>query len=76
MRAFAEAWLEPAILQQAVGELPWGHNVVLLTKLKQKEKRLECAQAALTHGWSRNVLVHHIELRTAERQGRRDFGIS
>lgn len=43
---------------------------MLLTKLKQKEKRLQYAQAPLTHGWSRNVLVHHIELRTTERQGR------
>ena len=70
MRAFAEAWPEPAILQQAVGELPWGHNVVLLTKLKQEEQRLAYAQATLTHGWSRNVLVQHIELRTVEREGK------
>jgi predicted nuclease of restriction endonuclease-like (RecB) superfamily len=69
MRAFAEAWPEPAILQQAVGELPWGHNVVLLSKLKQQEQRLAYAHAALEHGWSRNVLVHHIELGTVERQG-------
>ena len=34
MRAFAEAWQEDAIVQQAVGQLPWGHNVVLLTRLK------------------------------------------
>lgn len=26
MRAFAEAWPEAAISQQAVGRLPWGHN--------------------------------------------------
>jgi predicted nuclease of restriction endonuclease-like (RecB) superfamily len=24
MRAFAEAWPDPAIVQQAVGQLPWG----------------------------------------------------
>ena len=69
MRAFAEAWPDFLIRQQAVGELPWGHNVVLLTKLKQKEQRLAYAQSAVEHGWSRNVLVHHIELRTVERQG-------
>ena len=32
MRAFAEAWPDAAIVQQAVGQLPWGHNLVLLTK--------------------------------------------
>jgi len=34
------------------------------------EQRVVYAQAALTHGWSRNVLVHHIEARTVERQGK------
>lgn len=28
MRAFAEAWSEDAIGQQAVGQLPWGHSRV------------------------------------------------
>ena len=31
MRAFAEAWPDSAIVQQAVGQFPWGHNKVLLT---------------------------------------------
>lgn len=26
MRAFAEAWPDAAIVQQLVGQLPWGHN--------------------------------------------------
>jgi predicted nuclease of restriction endonuclease-like (RecB) superfamily len=30
MRAFAEAWPDEQIVQQAVGQLPWGHNLVLL----------------------------------------------
>ena len=34
MRAFAVAWPEPEIVQQTVGQLPWGHNLVLLAKLK------------------------------------------
>jgi predicted nuclease of restriction endonuclease-like (RecB) superfamily len=50
--------------------LPWGHNVVLLTKLKDRDARLLYATRALEHGWSRSVLVHHIEARTAERQGK------
>ena len=32
MRAFAEAWPDEQIVQQAVGHLPWGHNLVLLSK--------------------------------------------
>ena len=71
MRAFAEAWPdEEAIVQQAVGQLPWGHNLVLLTKLKTPEARLAHAQRAIEHGWSRAVLTLHIEQRTLEREGK------
>lgn len=52
MRAFAEAWPDEAIVQQAVGQLPWGHNLVLLTKLKTPEQRLAYARGAIEHGWS------------------------
>lgn len=70
MRAFAEAWPEEQIVQQAVGQLPWGHNLVLLTRLKQPEQRLAYAWAAVEHGWSRNVLNIHIETRLLERTGK------
>lgn len=69
MRAFAEAWPDAEIVQQAVGQLPWGHNLVLLTKLKDPAMRLAYAQRAIQHGWSRNVLNIHIETRLLEREG-------
>jgi predicted nuclease of restriction endonuclease-like (RecB) superfamily len=69
MRAFAEAWPDAEIVQQAVGQLPWGHNLVLLTKLKDPAMRLTYAQRAIQHGWSRNVLNIHIETRLLEREG-------
>jgi predicted nuclease of restriction endonuclease-like (RecB) superfamily len=70
MRAFAEAWPDAEIVQQAVGQLPWGHNLVLLTRLKDAQQRLAYAQGAITHGWSRNVLNIHIESRLLERTGK------
>ncbi|NLY42192.1 MAG: DUF1016 domain-containing protein [Desulfovibrionales bacterium] len=70
MRAFAEAWPDFAIVQQAVGQLPWGHNLVLLSKLKEPAERLAYAHAAIEHGWSRNVLNIHIETRLLERTGK------
>lgn len=70
MRAFAAAWDDEAIVQQPVAQLPWGHNVVLLEKLSDKESRLWYAAAAVEHGWSRNVLVHHIETKRMERSGK------
>lgn len=71
MRAFAEAWPEEkAIVQQAVGRLPWGQNLVLLTKLKSRTARLAYAHRAVQHGWSRSALTLHIEQRTLEREGK------
>jgi predicted nuclease of restriction endonuclease-like (RecB) superfamily len=69
MRAFADAWPDAEIVQQAVGQLPWGHNLVLLTKLKESTTRLAYAHRAIQHGWSRNVLNIHIETRLLEREG-------
>jgi predicted nuclease of restriction endonuclease-like (RecB) superfamily len=70
MRAFAQAWPDAAIVQQAVGQLPWGHNLVLLTRLKDPALRTAYAQRAIQHGWSRNVLNIHIETRLLEREGK------
>ena len=69
MRAFAEAWPDAQIVQQAVGQLPWGHNLVLLSKIKTTDLRLAYAQRAVDQGWSRSVLVHHIERRLLDREG-------
>ena len=70
MRAFAEAWPDGEIVQQGVGHLPWGHNLVLLTKLKTAQLRLAYAQRAIEQGWSRNALNIHIETRLLEREGK------
>ena len=69
MRALAEAWPDEAIVQQLVGRLPWGHNLVLLTRLKNADQRVAYAQAVIAHGWSRNVLNLHIEAKRLERSG-------
>ena len=36
MKAFAEAWPEASILQQAAAKLPWFHNCILLDKVKDQ----------------------------------------
>ncbi|WP_182048032.1 YhcG family protein [Curtobacterium sp. ME26] len=60
MRAFAAAWGDERILQQPVAELPWGHITVLLNRLDDHQLRDWYAERAGLHGWSRNVLEHHI----------------
>lgn len=69
MRAFAEAWPDPAIVQRVVGRLPWGQNIELLAKLKDSAARLWYAEATLEHGWSRAVLAVQIQTKLRERQG-------
>lgn len=70
MRSFYLAW-QPvgSILPQAVAELPWGHNAVLLEKLTEPEQRRWYAQRAVERGWSRAVLTLHIEARLHGREG-------
>lgn len=70
MRAFAEAYPDPSIVQQLVGQIPWGHNVLLLTKLKKPEHRLWYAQATVANGWSRTVLDVQIATHAHRRQGK------
>lgn len=61
MRRVAEVWpSEGAFVQQAVGQLPWGHVTVLLDRLSETSLRDWYAGQALEHGWSRSVLDHQI----------------
>jgi len=83
MRAFYAAWSEqPTNLQQSVGdldseslpqvvgEIPWGHNIQLLSKVKDPLQRLWYARKTVEYGWSRSVLVHQIESDLYGRQGK------
>ena len=70
MKAFAEAWPEEAILQAPLAKLTWYHNITLIQKVKERDERLWYAQAAVEHGWSRNVLVLQIESQLFRRQGK------
>lgn len=69
MRDFAESWPAAEIVQQLAAQLPWFHNVLLLTKLKDPTQRLHYAQQALAGGWSRSTLEVNIRNRLLERQG-------
>ncbi|MEH1912071.1 MAG: PDDEXK nuclease domain-containing protein [Nostoc sp.] len=70
MRAFAEAYPDEQIVQQVVGQIPWGHNVRILDTIKDQTERLWYVQQTIQYGWSRNVLVHQIESKLYHRQGK------
>jgi predicted nuclease of restriction endonuclease-like (RecB) superfamily len=70
MGAFAESWPDEAIVQQLLHKLPWFHLCTLLDKVKNAEQRLWYVKKAVDSGWSRNVLVLHIERGLFEAQGK------
>jgi len=70
MRAFAQAWPDRAIVQQAAAQIPWFHNCILLDKLGNAEERLWYVQKTLENGWSRNILAMQISGQLHLRSGR------
>ena len=69
MRTFAEAWTRKEIVQAPLAQLPWYHHIALLECLKSRGDRVAYAVLAIENGWSRNVLVHQIELGAADQHG-------
>jgi predicted nuclease of restriction endonuclease-like (RecB) superfamily len=70
MRSLAQAWPDVSIVPQRVALLPWGHLRLLLDRVKEPDAMQWYLQAALEHGWSRDVLAHMIGGQLRERQGR------
>ena len=69
MRAIAEAYRDPEFVQQVVAQVPWGHHMVLLDRLKEARQREWYLRKAIEQGWSRNMLLNQIAGRLMERQG-------
>lgn len=72
MRSFALAWPDFStnqFVQQAVGQIPWGHNLLLLQKIKSTDERHWYANQTIKNGWSRAVLLHQVESGLIHRKG-------
>ena len=61
MRALAAAYPDEAFVQQAVAQIPWGHNVRILDYVSAPDEREFYIRQTIENGWSRNVLVLQIE---------------
>jgi predicted nuclease of restriction endonuclease-like (RecB) superfamily len=70
MRAFAAAWPKREIVQAALAQITWYHNIALIERLADVETRLWYARQVAEHGWSRDVLALQIDNHAHERQGR------
>ena len=61
MRMFYLEYKDDLKLTQLVPELPWGHNILILQKVKNKKERVYYISSAIKFGWSRNVLLNQIK---------------
>lgn len=61
MRQFYIAYREYEFLQQRVGEIPWGHNILIFSKCKTVEEKTYYIDMTIQQGWSRKFLLHHIK---------------
>jgi predicted nuclease of restriction endonuclease-like (RecB) superfamily len=59
-----------AQFQHLVTGLPWGHNILLMEKIKDNQKREWYMRQCLQQGWSRNILDIHIQNHSCEREGK------
>jgi len=53
-----------------ITQIPWGHNIAIITKCKNIDEALYYVQCTLVHNWSRSVLVHQIESGLYKREGK------
>ncbi|MBI1928516.1 DUF1016 domain-containing protein [Candidatus Poribacteria bacterium] len=53
---------------QLVGQIPWGHNLAIIAKVKAPAEREWYLRQTIENGWSRAVLVHQIETNLYRRQ--------
>jgi predicted nuclease of restriction endonuclease-like (RecB) superfamily len=70
MRRFAEAYQDETIVQEVLAQITWYHHITILEKVKEPDERDFYIRGTISHGWSRNVLVHQIESDLFDRQGR------
>lgn len=53
-----------------VSKIPWGHNIILMTKVKNTKERLWYANMMLEEGWSRKALEDAIHSEYFSRHGK------
>ena len=70
MKMFSSFYSDEEIRQQAVDQIPWGHNIAIFSNIKDHKQRLWYIQKTVENGWSRNVLIHQIESDLYARQGK------
>ncbi len=66
---YSHSEIEIEKIQQLVGQIPWGQNVVIISKSNSIKEALFYAGKTIENNWSRSVLTHQIELDFFKRKG-------
>jgi len=61
MRMFYLEYRDEQKLAQLVPELPWGHNILIMQKVKDIKEREYYIISSINFGWSRNTLLNQIK---------------
>ena len=61
MKKFYLEYRDAELVQRIVAQLPWRHNIVLMSKIKDNDLRIKYAEATIKNGWSKDMLVMQIE---------------
>lgn len=67
MKNFFEQYSKNQKLQPLVAEIGWTHNVVIMERCKDDLQREFYIRMTKKYGWSKNVLLHHIDNQTYEK---------
>ena len=67
MAQFYSEYHADKILQPLVGEIGWSKHLVIMSKCKDLQERQFYILATKKFGWTKDVLIHQVELKTYER---------
>ncbi len=67
---YSNSGLELEFVQQLVGQIPWGHNIVIITKSSSIDEAVFYINKTVENNWSRSILIHQIELDLYARSGK------
>ena len=56
-------------IQQLVGQIPWGHNILIFRKIKSVSTAIFYLNATIENNWSRSILDIQLDTKLHERQG-------
>ena len=67
MRNFYLEFSQTSNLPPLVAEISWTKNIIIMEKCKDSQEREFYIRMAKRFGWTKNILIHHIENRTYEK---------